>query len=295
MVPGTPSGTPSTIICARCGWQNEATARMCGGCGAPLRSTDPAATSQANTGPVELYSQDAPTTVSPNPGVGADMIMPQPYAQPATPPAQPQPATPVGGPAPAWPGAGQAAAKSATRQFRWWLIPVIILAIIVVLGIGTLGVYGLGISPSMHNQVQTVFPNALGHAFTQVNSTLTPTNGQVQIPAATLDQLISAQSPTSGSITNLHLRYTNAGFQLTYTFNFFGSETQDTTAFFSVDPGNRLAARGTIVDGSMSLFESGTEMEQILNNALANLTAIQGKVQSFQVANGVLTVHLTNS
>jgi hypothetical protein len=303
------SGTPGTIICARCGWQNEATARMCGGCGTPLRGAeaDPGATSQADTGaagwaPGQAYAlaQDAPTAVSPNPGLEAGAIHPQAYIQPATPPALPQMPTPatLASPPVAWPAAGQSKTKPSTGRFRWWVIPVVILVVIVALGVLGLGIWGLGIQPSTANSLNSLFPSALNSAFTQENSSLTPDhNGQVRISASDLNTLIQAKSPTSGPVTNLNASYVTApypGLRLTYNFNVLGTEVQDTTAYFSVEQG-RLALRGTLVDGSMSLFMSGDQMEQILNTGLGNLTHIQGKVQSFQLVNDVLVIQLVHA
>jgi hypothetical protein len=296
MVPGT----PSTIICAHCGWQNDSNARMCGGCGMPLRSTDPGATSQDNTGPGgwgpaqgNLVSQDAPTVMSPGGNVA-----PQAYVQPATPPPVPQMPTPVTamGQAAAWPAAGKA--KPATGRFRWWIIPVAILITLIVLGLLGLGVWGLGIQPSTTHSVNTTFPTVLDSAFSQVNASLKPDHsGQVQISAATLDALIKAKSPSSGPVTAIDFNYISlpsAGIKLTYNFNFFGTEVQNTTAEFSIESGH-LAARSTTVDGSMSLFESGDQMEQYLNNALGSLTAIQGKVESFQLHGDILQIQLVKS
>lgn len=303
MVPGT----PGTIICARCGWQNDATARMCGGCGTPLQGVDPGATSQADTGAAGwaqgqagAVSLDAPTTVSPHPGPAAGANYPRAYAQPATPSPIPQMPTPVTAASPpvAWPSAGQSKSKPLPGKFRWWVIPVVILVVIVVLGVLGLGIWGLGIQPSTANSLNSLFPSALNSAFTQENSHLTPNhNGQVQIPASDLAALIRAQSPTSGTVTNLDAGFVSApnqGLRLTYNFNVFGTEPQDTTAYFSVENG-RLALRGTVVDGSMSLFLSGDRMEQILNTGLGNLTSIQGRVRSFQLANDMLIIQLVQA
>jgi hypothetical protein len=302
MVPGT----PGTIICARCGWQNDATARMCGGCGTPLRVADPGATSQADTGAAvwaprqaDALAPDAPTTVSPYPALAADANHPRAYAQPATPPPIPQMPTPVtvASPPMAWPGAVQSKSKPLPGKFRWWVIPVVIFTVIVVLGVLGLGIWGLGIQPSTANSLNSLFPSALNSAFTQENSSLTPDhNRQVQISASDLNALIRAKSPASGPVTNLDAGYVTApypGLRLTYNFNVFSTELQDTTAYFSVENG-RLALRGTVVDGSMSLFMSGDQMEQILNAGLGKLTNIQGKVQSFQLANDVLIIQLVH-
>jgi hypothetical protein len=303
MVPGT----PRTIICARCGWQNEATARMCGGCGTPLGGADPGATSQADTGAVgwasvqaNALAPDAPTEISPHLGLEADAIGLQAYVQPATPPAVPQMPTnaTLGSPPVAWPAAGQSKSKPLPGKFRWWVIPAVILIVIVMLGVLGLGIWGLGIQPSTANSLDSLFPSALNSVFTQENSSLTPNhNGQVQISASDLDALIQARSPNSGPITGLNAGYVTApypGLRLTYNFNVFGTELQDTTAYFSVEHG-RLALRGTVVDGSMSLFMSGDQMEQILNTGLSNLTNIQGKVQSFLLVNDVLVIQLVHA
>jgi hypothetical protein len=286
MVPGT----PSTIICARCGWQNDSTARMCGGCGAPLYTSDPGATSQANPA-----LQDAPTVASsnvPDPG----LYPAQPYVQPATPPPIPQMPTPATAAPAAWPSPGQGKARSGRGTFRWWIVPLAILIAILVLGGLGFGVWSFGIQPSTANSVNTTFPTVLNAAFTQTNASLTPDkNGQVQISALALDALIKAQSPGSGVATNYDFSFITVpylGFKLTYNFNFFGTELQDTTAAFSIES-NHLAARATVVDGSMSLFESGDQMEQILNNALAKLITIQGKVASIQLVGDILTIQLT--
>jgi hypothetical protein len=168
----------------------------------------------------------------------------------------------------------------------------------VVLGVLGLGIWGFGIQPSTANSLNSLFPAALNSAFTQENSSLIPNhNGQVQISASDLNALIQAKSPASGPVTNLGAGYVTApyqGLRLTYNFNVFGTEPQDTTAYFSVENG-RLALRGTAVDGSMSLFISGDQMEQILNAGLGNLTNIQGKVQSFQLVNDVLIVQLVHA
>src|SRR4051794_35556173 len=50
------------VTCTRCGWQNEPTARMCGGCGMPLRTTYPGATSN-----IDLVGGAAPRALRPTP------------------------------------------------------------------------------------------------------------------------------------------------------------------------------------------------------------------------------------
>ena len=126
MVPGT----PSTIICTRCGWQNDSTARMCGGCGAPLYIADPGATSQAY--PV----LPDPPTLTPPGSQGPGAYAAQPYVQPATPPPMLQMPTPVTAAPAAWPGPGQAKARAGRGTFRWWIIPLVILVAILVMGLG---------------------------------------------------------------------------------------------------------------------------------------------------------------
>jgi hypothetical protein len=263
---------------------------MCGGCGVPLHVADPGATNQANTA-----GQDAPTVASP---VGAYPA--QPYTQPATPPPIPQMPTPVTAApaAAAWPSPGRAKPKPGRGPLPWWIIPLAILVVILVLGGLGFGVWNFGIQPSTTNSVNATFPSVLNATFDQVNSGLTlEKNGQVQISAVALDALIKAESPHSGPVTNFDFSFITVpyvGFKLTYNFNVLGSEVQDTTAAFSIEQ-NHLAARSTVVDGSMSLFESGDQMEQMLNNALARLTTIQGKIASIQLIGSILLVQLAHS
>jgi hypothetical protein len=195
----------------------------------------------------------------------------------------------------AWPGPGQAKAGSSRGTFRWWIVPLAVLIAILVLGGLGLGVWSFGIQPSTANSVTTTFPNVLNPTFEAANTGLEVVkNGPAQISAAVLDTALQAES-RSGVVTNVNISFFTVpyvGLKLTYNFNFFGTEVQDTTAAFSIEQGH-LAARGTVVDGSMSLFVSGDQMEQILNNALGQLTNIQGKIAGIQVTGDSLTIQLT--
>src|SRR5258707_651983 len=140
------------ITCQHCGWQNELTARMCGGCGMPLRVADPGATTLATAAPAAggwaaaapatptAYAHDAPTAFAP--------ARPEPYSDaPAAPPTPPL----------RWPGDEAARAKAARAgsapgrgSAPWWRIPLIAGIVLVVLVAGSLGAWALAIRPSTH-------------------------------------------------------------------------------------------------------------------------------------------------
>src|SRR5260370_397626 len=99
--------TPSELMCPHCGWRNEGTARMCGGCGQPLRDSSAVPLRPASGSPygAASYANDAPTSLSS--GVGA------PRDARAVPPGGGNPA--------AWPGPGNAAgASQAPRSAPGW-------------------------------------------------------------------------------------------------------------------------------------------------------------------------------
>src|SRR5262249_45620138 len=130
------------IICGRCGWRNESTARMCGGCGQPLREFDPAATAAATPSvgwaaavpfTPQAYAHDAPPALAPTP------VLPGPYPPAlsyptATPPLQ-RSLSP-------WPGGTErAASRPAGRGSSRWRILVIALVVTAVLVVGFFGAW----------------------------------------------------------------------------------------------------------------------------------------------------------
>ena len=76
---------PVDIICPRCGWRNETTARMCGGCGRPLVSADPSATVGVPASFALAYA--SPSTPPVAPGDAPTELVPLDPAQAAPTPA----------------------------------------------------------------------------------------------------------------------------------------------------------------------------------------------------------------
>ncbi|HEV2459219.1 MAG TPA: hypothetical protein VGS80_12745, partial [Ktedonobacterales bacterium] len=128
---------PPAVTCARCGWQNEPTARMCGGCGQPLRSSLPGEGQPYTSTDTMPYSGEAETL----------------YAPPAVPPDLPQSVVsrPPGGTASsaAWPEAGarSRAGSQATKGLRWWRAPLILLLVLGLLVGTSLGAWALIVRP----------------------------------------------------------------------------------------------------------------------------------------------------
>jgi hypothetical protein len=253
------------ITCQHCGWQNEPTARMCGGCGMPLRVADPGATTLAAPAPAvggwaaaapatpTAYAHDAPTAFAP--------ALPQQYAPaaPRTPPLR-------------WPGDEAARAKGARARAAgahgsapWWRIPLIAGIILVVLVVGFLGTWALAIHPSLHTSLDTQMRSALDsgvrQAFEQPGAT---SKGPQTIPAAFLNGIITAVLPKDSPVSNVAVAFANNQVIITYAF-WGGNGTVSTT--LAVQNG-RVVAHGTSVDCPLCLIESGDEMEATFNDAL---------------------------
>jgi hypothetical protein len=257
-----------TITCQHCGWQNEPTARMCGGCGMPLRTADPGATVLATPIPAgggwaaaapatpTAFAHDAPTAFAP--------ALPGQYAPaaPQTPPLR-------------WPGDEATRAKAARAgsapgrgSAPWWRIPLIAGIVLVVLVVGCLGAWALAIRPSMHTSLDTQMRSALDSgihlAFQQPGAT---SKGQYAIPAAFLNGIISTELPPGSPVSNVAIAFANNQVIITYSF-WGGSGTVSTTL---AAQNGRVTAHGTSVDCPLCLIESGDDMEATFNDALAQI------------------------
>lgn len=271
------------VTCTRCGWQNELTARMCGGCGMPLRTTDPGATSNADLvggwaspalsatpASAEMaYPPDAPTAYAPQ----FDQSQQPTYALAApgiTAPPRQQAARPViwGGPAVA-----DQSDKRARGRVRgpWWRVPLIALVVLGVLAGGGLGAWAIIIRPSVHAQVDGTMRASLNTAIEQVDTHINQIpmgkTLQVTVSASEMDRQIGQNIPAGSPITDVHLHLASGSIQITYTLN--GSAGAITTHLQTIR--GRLEARATSVDFPLGFVESGDEMESAINDAFARL------------------------
>ncbi|MGH2516791.1 MAG: hypothetical protein ACRDHP_14150, partial [Ktedonobacterales bacterium] len=139
---------PGDITCARCGWRNEAIARMCGGCGQPLR--------QPSGAPATL-AMPAGWAGGPEPGATTPVDISAPFNRTVA-----LPAPGLYSPAPAherapsvWPGAapaGQRAnGKPPAKRKNPWRVPITLFVVLCVLLAAALGTWALVVRPAMHN------------------------------------------------------------------------------------------------------------------------------------------------
>jgi hypothetical protein len=263
---------PVDIICQHCGWQNEPTARMCGGCGKPLRATDPGATSLATpsqepagwaralpgTSPI---AHDAPTMVSISPDTPV-LGGPPAYT----------PADASAAPAARWPGLGaqprKAPAGSGGAQAPWWRIPLIAGIVLVVLVVGFLGAWAVAIRPSLHSDLDTQLRTALDSSIYQVFQGSVP-KGEKAISAAFINQVVAADLPTDSPVSNVSVAFANN--QAIITYSFWGGSGAVSTNLAALN--GRVVASGTSVECPLCFIESGDEMEATFNDALKQIPA----------------------
>lgn len=276
-----PTNIPSAT-CTRCGWHNEATARMCGGCGMPLRTSDPGATSNvdivsglvspalpATPAPVETpYPPDAPTAAA------LHLDQPQQAYVHSAPAVTASPRQHGVAP-PVWtaPAAASHDKKRAQARARgpWWRAPLIALVVLSVLAGGGLGAWAFIIRPPIHSQVDAKMRASLYRALDQVATKISQLPRgrtlQVTVPATEVEQQIAQNIPAGSPISDIHIHFANGGILISYSLD--GSTGTITTRLQTKQ--GRPQARATSVDYPLGFVESGDEMESALNDAFARL------------------------
>lgn len=270
------------VTCMRCGWQNEPTARMCGGCGMPLHTTDPGATSNVelvgSTASLALHATPAPMEMEYPPDAPTAYLSqrdqpPQAYVH-SGPVVTALPGRPSAAPA-VWAGpAGAEHGKkrpAARPRGLWWRILLIALVVLGVLMGGALGAWASIIRPSVHAQVDANLRTSLNSAIDQVAANIRQLPRglllQVTVPASDIDQQIQQNIPAGTPLSDVHLHFADGGIQIAYVQN--GSPGTITT-HLQANQG-RLQARATSVDYPLGFVESGDEMERAMNDAFARL------------------------
>jgi hypothetical protein len=244
--------TQSELMCPHCGWRNEETARMCGGCGQPLRDSSAGPLRPASGSPygAASYANDAPTSLSA--GVEA--------------PRNARAGPPGGGTPAAWPGPGNiAGASQAPQSARGWRRALLIVfVVLLVLAFGGVAAWSGIIRPAVHNAVDTQLRADFARAIQSIPGDLPPV--PYQITAADANDYLVAHPPTDSRLQDLQVHFSDNGIILTYTYN--GSDGSVKTTLLS--NGGGIKVSGTTVTGALSVFESGDEMEAALNAGLAN-------------------------
>lgn len=283
---------PGEIICGRCGWRNEGTARMCGGCGQPLRVTG-MPVGGALTQAVPIRSAPAQTSGMPSP------------TTPQTPPAS---AYPVASTAPqppyfaaqafatpTWPGDGQqggAAARAATKRGRS-RVPTVLLVTLCVLLVATLGAWALVIRPAIHATVDSQLQSALDTAIEQAapaQANIPPgTRLTITIPASDLNADINSELGNL-PVKNVQVHFHSDGYVVA-SYTLLGGDGGIVTQLVPLT-GGRVEAVNTNVTGLLSLVESNDEMTRTFDEALGRLPP-QYHVSQITSANDTLSVSVT--
>lgn len=278
----------SDITCARCGWRNEATARMCGGCGQPLR--------QQPDSPATIAVPGAGWMPNPEPGATTPVDIAAPYAPPLgapiagsqTPPLAHEAATSI------WPGgevARRAAPKSSARK-NPWRVPTTIAIVLCVLLVLILGAWAIMLRPAIHSTVDSQLRAALDTAIVQAAPNQPIPAGivlTITIPASTLNTDIQNELGNV-PVQNVQVHFSGDG-QVLAGYTFLGRDGTISTQLVPLADG-RVQAQGTAVTGLLGMVESDDEMAAAFNEALGRLPT-QYHVNTITAANDILTISVS--
>jgi len=253
------------LRCAYCGWQNEPSARMCGGCGRPLTSSGMKAAMSSG-------------------GVPLDEAITDPELQTVAAPRGR--ATPVAPPLPS--------GRRVNPVARVFLILGVIALLIACI---CAGAWGLVIRPSLHNQVDTSVRAQMNNLADQANLALKGyiplirANGGSYdglVLASKLNDDIKASESPQNPASNTHVSFAEGQLKITFDSNNQQNSISTTLATAS----GRLVARNTTVTGLIAIIESGPELEAAINDALSRL-ATDPQIKSVTLADDVLSFTLT--
>lgn len=228
--------------CAECGWTNDANAMMCARCGAPL--------------PLALASSEAPTlpNISPPEDVGATrpvgLAAPPPGSRPASVPPPPL-ATAMRKP---MPGRRRRGARRLRSLLVTLALPLVVLA----------GIWGLILRPALHAMADQELRRQLVNVVAIVPQ-LPP--GKYAFTARNVAEGLAEKNWTRVPVRDIQVRF--AGGRETVMYQTWIVPGSISTELAAVD--GRLVARNTQVQGLLGWVESGDELQQTLNDALAGL------------------------
>lgn len=280
---------PGQVRCSRCGWQNETGDRMCGGCGQPLLQAGntfgappdrtPTVASQGAGAPPPLsqdtrtatwtppaypprYTQGTPTVAATTRGVPV-------YAQAA----QAQPRATAGG--------------CIRRTLVGFIIAVLLLMLLLACGWAAI------VRPALHTAVDQSLRTGLSQTVDKVPVipegippiTRTITESQFNYVASGGN----AQNDR-GDMKDIRVHFLPG--EVTMTFRLWGRAGK--ISVHVVARGGRLFVQNTHVDGWLGIIESGSELQDTLNESLAQLPA-QDYVQRVIVDQGTLTLTIRHA
>lgn len=272
-------GTPANgVVCPRCGWRNDAIARMCGGCGQPLPQSFAPLGAIPDAGTVSLPSvtryaspaDDSPTVIAPlSPAPPLD-VPPHPAYRPNAPPAwpssgvrEPAPPTPRGAPR-------TGPVRRGNCLVRALVTLLVVLLVLACCGIGT---WTLVIRPPLHAQVDHGIRVAVGAVVTEANNVLGQLppgeGGTARIPAALVNDQLQSHLPANLPFHNISLAFGGGNVEVRYTLA--GHAGALSTALAA--QGGRLVAPTAVVWGPLKLVESSSELLQAVRDELSGLTS----------------------
>lgn len=234
---------------------------MCGGCGQPLYAVaGPVGEDRAVTEP------DLSWTI---PRTGAPPAISSPGRQMPVPPGVYP--TPAG------------ATRAPERHRRAWWQRALLVGLSVLLVLSSLGVLAwvVMLRPAIHSRLDAELRNRLTAAVEQVPS-LSPGTYPISATTVTKDLHPAPQSP----LKDPRIHFQSGRLILSYTLYGTGSISTMLMA-----QNGRLIASNTIVDGSLSLVESGDEIQAAINDALVALPA-SDRVRTITASNDLLVVTL---
>lgn len=292
--------SPSERICSNCGWQNEPIARMCGGCGQPLgtlganfhnvppaprRADGSPFTSTINSGnaPTEYLQSGVNATYLPNAGksyspldpthtFGHGIVNPPPV--PGTKPARWPAATAQ--PQPAYTPPPQPTKRRGGSCLQCTLFT--LLTLVVVTSCCGVGFWSFVVRPALHTATDSQIRAGLDSMFDDASTALEQAlpllpAGQIlnapPIKAADINAALPSAAAKKGVPASTKVYFIGIdGVQVTYLLS---GKTHSVITHLYVDNG-RIKARETTDDFPLNMWESNTELETTINEALMHLT-----------------------
>lgn len=237
----------SAFTCARCGWHNEPTARMCGGCGQPLARA-------------AMTPEDAAEVTLPEGAwFPASAAMPAPDFLAGQGAAWSRPGTvPPPGPAPR----GVAPRQQRTHRLRRALLAALLVCGVVVLA-GVVG-WGAIVRPMVHRRVDATVRAELSAVAGQV-PILPP--GRYAIAAVSLQSALHASAAPGSPGRSAVVFFGGNRIVVTYTIRGIAGSAATTLTTSA----GRLVPENTQVRGVLGLVESGSELQAAIARACEQL------------------------
>ena len=283
--------TPSERICSNCSWRNEPDARMCGGCGRPLGifgSTPIGMPSTPRRADGSLITStgagggDAPTEYTPggtysplNPTRSLDYsasgIPPLPGSAPARWPSQAQQAQQAH--SPSTPSTRRRGGSCLQRTL------LTLLALVAVTTCCSVGLWSFVVRPALHTATDSQIRAGLDSMFDEASNALDqmlpllPKGSHlndIPIKAADINAKLQEAAAKKGVPVNSSEVHFIGSDSVQVTYLLGGKPHSVTTHLYVV--GGRVRAHDTTDDFPLSLWESNTELETSINEALTHLT-----------------------